>query len=124
MPRTQNAHKYICCECENKGRHNIKINKILCSICNKLDKYTLISKTRAKELYLLKENMLLSLIPIYANSSYGAATYYTKSDLINLACNIHNTIDDNLENFLQEKIKIDKYIKDEKDKIKNNKNKN
>ena len=121
MLRIQNPPKYVCIECSNKGRHNIKINKVLCSICNKLDKYLLISKTRAKELYLLKDNMLSSLIPIHANSSYGEATYYTKQDLINLACNIHETIDDNLENVIQEKIKINKNIKDEKNKIKNQK---
>ena len=49
-----------CTEClTKKGTFRSRLERTLCSECSKLDKYTLITKTNCKNIYLLSENDLL-----------------------------------------------------------------
>ena len=112
----------LCVECNEKGKLNSKLNKIICNECRNLDKYTLITKTFSKKEYLLKDDELAELNSIEANSSYGPATYYIKSDIINKACEKHNTDYNELNNtitkILEEKTKLKEINKIKKNKIK------
>ena len=91
----------ICIECnENEGKNCSPIDKVLCDTCNKLDKYTLITKTNAKNDYFLKDSDLTELIAYRVLCRYNTATLYNKLDIMNVACVKHNLEMENLENSL------------------------
>ena len=92
-----------CIECNSKkGTHRNKLNLVVCKDCMSLDKYTLIVKTKAKKEYILKDNDLENLDEYYGTAAFGSgdATYYTKEQLIQKACEVHNTTQDILSNVL------------------------
>jgi hypothetical protein len=104
-----------CIECNNnKGIERSKIDKCLCKDCYKLDKYTLIVKTKAKNEYLLTDFDLEFLDEYYGTGAFGngQATYYIKEQLIQEACNIYDVLPEQLDNKLNE-IKNQKRIKKE-----------
>jgi hypothetical protein len=118
-----------CSECYNSiGRFNKYFDKYICKDCRILDNYTLITKTNAKNEYFFKDDELQTIKSFAGTSSHGPATYFIKSDLLNLAYNKYNTDSTNLSNILQEIIdnkqqkKINnlnnKKIKEDKRKIK------
>ena len=96
-----------CIECGDKGVFNKLLNHYVCSICKHIDKYKLITKTNAKSKYFLKKEDLQQLRAFHGRSSYGPATYYLESDLVELACAKHNlgsdTLYDVLNNWTNEK---------------------
>jgi hypothetical protein len=96
-----------CIECNNKGTKRAKTNIILCKICCKLEKYEVITKTKAKLEYFLNETDLEGVNSIKANSSYGLCTYYMKTDIINKACSKYNVPCENLDELLKN-MKLDK----------------
>lgn len=91
-----------CINCNNKARLFTKMNKIVCMDCRKLDEFTLITKTDSKNIYLLTDNDLSDLTSFTATVKNKLATYYTKHDIINKACNKYNTIIDNLKDILKQ----------------------
>lgn len=107
----------LCVECgAEKAIYMTKIDDNICKICRKLDKYTFISKTFAKKMYLITDDDLKELKPCEDISTYSTlATYYTKEDLINCACEVHNTTKENLQNV------IDALIDAKKNKVVNEK---
>ena len=96
-----------CIECNNKGTKRAKTNIILCKICCKLEKYEVITKTKAKLEFFLNEDDLEDIKNVKANSSYGEATYYMKSDIINKACSKYNVDNARLCDLLKT-MKLDK----------------
>ena len=92
-----------CIECNNKkGILRKKLNKIVCKDCMSLNKYILISWTKAKKEYFLKDDDLVNLKVYYGAAAFGngIASYCTKEQLIQKACEIHNTTPEQLENIL------------------------
>ena len=75
---------------------------IVCIECNKLDKYTLITKTNAKLKYFLTEDDLDdSNLPNYeGKSGYGPGTYFTIYDIKNKLCEKNNANIDQFDNVL------------------------
>ena len=96
-----------CIECNNKGTKRAKTNIILCKICCKLEKYEVITKTKAKLEYFLNEADLEGVNSINANCSYGPATYYMKTDIMNKSCSKYNVDNVNLCDLLKT-MKLDK----------------
>jgi hypothetical protein len=92
-----------CEQCMNKGTWATKLSIFLCQVCRKLPKYTLISKTDAKDNYFLSPDELVNFEKIYANSSYGPATYYRKEDLVNKFCEKFNT---DLEHYIGVRLRL------------------
>ena len=79
MPPHVRLPPKLCVECNSKGRLIKRLNIIVCIDCNKLDKYTLITKTNAKLKYFLTDDDLDddNLISYEGKSGYGPATYFT-----------------------------------------------
>ena len=119
-----------CIECNNKGTKRAKTNIILCKICCKLEKYEVITKTKAKLEYFLNEADLEGVNSINANCSYGPATYYMKTDIMNKSCSKYNvdnaSLCDLLKTMKLDKTNVKKYkieIKLEKEKKSSDKRK-
>lgn len=111
MSKTKN----ICYECNiKKGTFSIIFNIIICGECKNKNKYYLITKTDAKKEYLLNDNDLIDIPFINKNSSYGPATYYTKENLFNHICIKHDIKIDEIDNFIDNKIRENKLLKQEK----------
>jgi hypothetical protein len=90
-----------CIECKiNKGNKSTYFNIYLCHECKITDKYTLITKTNAKNNYLLKDDDLEHIDKILGKSSYGTATYFTKENIERYICNKNNLSFDDLDNFI------------------------
>ncbi len=98
----------LCEECQlYLGKKTKPINKIICENCKVLDKYTVMTKTNAKKLYLLKDDDLDDLHSYEGRTTYGPATYFTIEDIKNKASikfGIHKDgLNEYLENVLNEK---------------------
>jgi len=90
-----------CIEClVKKGIKRSKINLILCKLCVKLDKYKLITTTNAKKLYFLAEEDLDNLEEMEGHTGYCYGFYYYLEEIKNLACEIHNTDREYLDNVI------------------------
>jgi hypothetical protein len=100
----------LCKECNIKCDINKKLNLHICKNCINQDKYTLITKTNSKKIYLLTDNDLVNLTHYYGTTSYRDATYYTKEELINKFCEKYDTS----INDIDKKIKELKNIKEQK----------
>ena len=114
-----------CEECNNnKGIERAKLEKTVCKDCYKLDKYTLVAKTKAKKEYILNDNDFVSLKIYFGTAAYGSglATYYTKEQIIQKACEIHNTTQEQLNTVLEE-LKNQKQIKKQYKQMSVNQNK-
>ena len=96
----------LCVECNHKGRLVKRLNIIVCIECNKLDKYTLITKTNAKLKYFLTEDDLDDDNLTYYEGSigYGPATYFTIYDIKNKICQKHNVILSECDNLIKKLI--------------------
>jgi hypothetical protein len=112
-----------CVECGVIGIYNKYFDKYICRDCRQTDKYTLVTKTNAKKLYLLIQDELDDLTSFEGKSSYGPATYHIQADLINLSCTKHNTNKENLFDTLEKIIEDKENKKQEKREIKEKKNK-
>lgn len=92
-----------CIECKtDKGKLSSVFHVYLCDGCKLEDKYTLITKTNTKKNYLLHDNELINLTPIERNSSYGPATYYTKSNIFTFLSRKYNIDYDDVDGHIQE----------------------
>ena len=112
-----------CTNCNNKGRLSTKLQKYVCNDCSKLDEFTLIVKTTAKNTYLFTDDNLYDLDEYKGKTQYGPATYYIKKELDCKACQIYNVDMENLRNFLTN-MKLEKDTKKEqKSKLLEEKNK-
>jgi len=95
-----------CSDCSNIGRYSSYFHKYICEDCRETNNnYILISKSSSKKDYLLTDEDLqqIKVFEGKAKSTYGPATYYIKSDVINLACDKHMI---NLNNIDEEMSKI------------------
>lgn len=92
-----------CVECLTKGTFRSRLERTLCSECSKLDKYTLITKTNCKNIYLLSENDLFGITFYEGKCAFGkgVATFYSKLDIIERACVKYNTNPHELNTVLQ-----------------------
>ena len=94
-----------CTEClTKKGTFRSRLERTLCSECSKLDKYTLITKTNCKNIYLLSENDLSGVVFYEGKCVFGGgiiSTFYSKTDVIERACVKYNTTPQELYNVLQ-----------------------
>lgn len=106
-----------CIECNNKkGTLRSKLEQVICKDCINLDKYTLIVKTKAKKEYILRDDDLENLENYYGTAAYGSgvATYYVKEQLIQKACEVHNTTPEQLSNVLADILEHKKVQKETK----------
>jgi hypothetical protein len=92
MPPKIKAPPKLCVECNQKGRLVKKLNIIICIECNKLDTYTLITKTKAKLNYFLTDDDLDDehLVSYEGKSGYGIGTFYTIYDIKKKVCQKYN----------------------------------
>ena len=99
MPPKMKAPPKLCIECNQKGRLVKKLNIIICIECNKLDKYTLITKTKSKLKYFLTDDDLDDehLVSYEGKSGYGIGTYYTIYDIKKKVCQKYNASRVNLD---------------------------
>jgi hypothetical protein len=101
--------KKPCVECGHKGTYFTKLDIIICSKCKTLDEYRLITKTNAKKIYLLDDDDLDELDCYYAQAGYCVATYFTKKNIIDLACDKYGVesaeLDDHLKKIVDKKMK-------------------
>ena len=89
----------LCIECNIRdGKLLRHINVIVCDYCDKLDKYTLITKTTAKNDYILTDSDLQDLEYYIANSLYRRqpAKLYNKQAVMIRACTKHDLTLDNI----------------------------
>ena len=100
-------------------RYKQSIN--VCNACYALPKYTLITKTKTKQIYKLTDDELFGLTEYYGPGAYGMgeATYYTKEQVIACACIKHATTPDELDTVLHN-IQVQKeLVKQEKQQQRN-----
>ena len=116
MPPRVRLPPKLCVECNNKGRLVKRLNIIVCIECNKLDKYTLITKTNAKLNYFLTEDDLDddNLISYEGKIGYGPATYFTIHDIKYKVCNKHNVNINECEHLINKLINDKKKRKEER----------
>jgi len=113
-----------CVECKQKIgiKRPFYDNHCVCVQCYQLDKYKMISKTKAMILYHLYEDDLSDLNVVKEKCSYGPATYFTVADVKEKACEVHNVLAKNLDSHIEKltnhKLKL---AKERKDKILQNK---
>ena len=123
MPPRVRLPPKLCVECNQKGRLVKRMNMIVCIHCNKLDKYTLITKTNAKLNYFLTEDDLDddNLKYYEGKIGYGPATYFTIYDIKYKLCNKHNVNINECDNLVNKLINDKKHRKEER-RIKGNEN--
>lgn len=97
-----------CQECNtNPGKSKRFIDIPVCDECEKLPKYTFITKTDAKNEYLVKDEDLNTLEYYQVNTGYGRgkfANLFNKLEVMIKACERHSTNMDELEQVLQQKL--------------------
>ena len=121
-------NKQPCIECGNKTTYYTRYEDYVCTKCRLLDKYTLITKTNAKKLYLLTDDELQSLQSYNSIIYHKLAIYYTKYDLITCIANKYsinrNDVDNKLNELLaQKELKKQQRINNKSDKRELRKNK-
>jgi hypothetical protein len=113
-----------CEECHSKkGSLRARVGKTLCKDCNMLGKYITFTKTESKKRYLLTDEELGRLNEYVARSPYGMATYYLKSQVLELACIKHDSGPDEVEDKIIEFKRIKEEERNKRRQIKQNKRK-
>jgi len=96
-----------CQECQTNPGHSIRfIDGPVCEPCSQLPKYNFITKTDAKQNYLIKDADLDGLQFHQVMSSYGrrqVANLFNKQDIMNKACERHSTTLDDLPHIIADK---------------------
>jgi hypothetical protein len=82
--------KSNCIECMNKCNYYERLEKYVCIKCRNLDTYMLITRTKTKEIYMLKDDELTNLTYYIGRTRYGEARYYIKADIEKYLCVKYN----------------------------------
>lgn len=116
-----------CDECHtNPGKSIRFIDYPVCEPCSQLPRYNFITKSDAKEDYLVKDEDLNGLDAHQVSSRYGSrqfALLFNKLDIMHKSCERHSTTLEELSSVLESK-KQDKYAKSLARKMKIQENRN
>jgi len=98
----------FCNECNTEPGKQIRyIDVPVCEECQKLPKYNFITKTDAKNEYLVKDEDLAELESHKVPSNYGRRSFallFNKLDVMQKSCERHSTSMDELSSVLESKI--------------------